>query len=446
FTDLSHFALWWHQAGTPRLTLAEEWEEDAGGTGGTYRLTVRQTVPSTPDQPVKTAMMLPVRYGLLDAEDGRDLLDGDDAVLCVDAAEATVVHRGLPTRPVLSFNRRFSVPAIIEHRVDDATRAFLLANDSDPFNRWEAGRRYALNLACRLAEPATVTTEDVPGEWATALEGVAGDGTLDPQFRALLLELPGNDEVAAEIASSGQPADPDRIHAALTAMRAALGRQLGDLLPAIRTAMATDAPYSPYPADAGRRALGNRALSLMLASGDPSADQAAEAQYDGADNMTERLSALTLLTHFGRPGADARLADFRATWQADELVMDKWFAVQATAPVPDALNRVVALTEHPAFNWKRPNRFRSLVATFAMANPVRFHAGDGAGYNFLVDWLLRLDRLNPQTAARVTGAFESWRRYDDTRQAHARTAMQRLADDTALSRNTREIVERLLAG
>lgn len=285
----------------------------------------------------------------------------------------------------------------------------------------------------------------LPETWSEALGRVLGDETLDPAFRALALELPSNDEAAAELASQGQKADPDAIHTALTEMRAHLGRRLAGPLASMFAALADDGPYSPDAAAAGRRALRNRCLGLMLAAGDAASHAAAEAQFDGATNMTDSLAALSLLVHNDAPGAEARLAAFRERWSGDELVMDKWFSVQATSPAPGAVERAGRLTEDPAFNWKRPNRFRSVIAAFAMANPVGFHAADGGGYRFVADWLIRLDGLNPQTAARVTGCFESWRRYTDDRQAAMQTELERIAAISSLSRNTREIVERLMA-
>ena len=441
--DLGAFARWWHQAGTPRLTLTERWEADAGR----YRLTVRQETPPTPGQPDKAPLVLPVAYALLDGE-GAEI--GGEQVLMLDGPEASVEVEGLAARPVLSFNRRFSVPAIVAQESSAGDRLFLLAHDADPFNRWEAGRRLALDLARRLATEdayadAAAAAAAVPGAWCDALGRALTDEALDPQFRALLLEMPGNDEVAAEIATAGLPADTDRIHAALTTIRRVLGTALAAPLAQTQAAMRTDGPYSPDAASAGRRALANRALSLMVAAGGGEALATAEAQIDAGASMTDVMAALAMLVHHDAPGAPPRLAAFRDRWAGDELVMDKWFAVQATAPVAGITERVAALTEDPAFAWKRPNRFRSLVASFAMANPVGFHAADGSGYRFVADWLLRLDAVNPQTAARVSGAFETWRRYDSARQAHARTAMERIAAAPDLSRNTREIVERLLA-
>jgi aminopeptidase N len=170
----------------------------------------------------------------------------------------------------------------------------------------------------------------------------------------------------------------------------------------------------------------------------------ADRQFAGSGNMTEALPALTALVHHGGPTAERRLGEFHDRWQNDPLVLDKWLAVQATSPQPDALARVRALAEAPGFEWKNPNKFRSLIGAFAAANPSRFHASDGEGYRFVADWLIRLDAVNPQTAARVAGVFETWARYDPGRQARMRSEMERMTALPDLSRNTREIVERML--
>ncbi|MEM6421491.1 MAG: aminopeptidase N C-terminal domain-containing protein, partial [Pseudomonadota bacterium] len=294
--------------------------------------------------------------------------------------------------------------------------------------------------------PEAPDAEGVPSAWCEALGALVADASLDPAFRALALELPGNDEIAADIVAQGGEADPDRIHAAITAMRQALGRSLDATLSTLYAEMRPTGPYSPDADSAGRRALAMRALAPLVATGSATHVARAEALFDEATNMTESIGALGLLVHHGAPGAGDRLDRFEDRWQGDELVMDKWFSVQATAPGAQAAARVAALTGHPAFAWQRPNRFRAVVATFAMGNPTGFHAADGAGYRFVADWILKLDAVNPQTAARVSGAFESWKRYDAKRRDLIHAEMARIAASETLSRNTREIVERMLSG
>jgi len=429
--DLSQFALWWSQAGTPKLRVTEAWD------GAALTLTLEQETPPTPGQDAKAPLHMPVAIGLIGA-DGAELRATEIVEMTGSRHELRVDVGG--ARPTPSINRGFSAPVVLERESSDEERAHLLAHDTDPFNRWEAGHRLSIRIARAIAEEGAA----IPEIWAPALGRLLADDALDPAIRALFLEMPGQDEIAGETAAAGRAADPEAIFGALTAMRADLGRALGGPLAAAYEAMVVPGPYSPDATSAGRRALRNRALSLLMASDCAEAHRAAEAQFDGADNMTDAQSALTILTHHGAPGAEPRLAAFFERWKDDALVTDKWFSVQATAPLPDALVRVKALTEHAAFDWKNPNRFRSVVGAFAMANPVRFHGADGAGYRFFADWLLRLDPVNPQTAARLAGAFESWRRYDSGRQALIRAELERIAGTQGLSRNTTEMVSRML--
>ena len=239
----------------------------------------------------------------------------------------------------------------------------------------------------------------------------------------------------------GRAPEPLAIHRARHALIAAIAAALGDRVERLYAANAVPGPYSPDAADAGRRALRARALGFLTAL-DPEAG-AARAQFDGADNMTERMAALGLLVAYGQ--GDAALAAFHADWAHDRLVVDKWFAVQGALTPPEAaVETVERLTRAPDFDWRNPNRFRSLIGSFAGGNPAGFHRADGAGYRLFVDWLIRLDPLNPQTTARMAASFGSWRMFDRGRQRLIRAELERLAALPGLSRDTGEIVGRLL--
>jgi aminopeptidase N len=433
--DLGQFARWWSQSGTPVLTVSEAWDARAGR----YALTFRQATPPTPGQPAKKPFVIPVALGLL-GPDGADLLPETTRVVELDTEGATVTFDGLAARPVPSLLRGFSAPVRLERPATDAERAFLLAHDSDPFAKWEAGRAYAMDVVLRMLDGAAPDPD-----FALALDAMMQDGRLDPAFRALALELPGEDEVAQEVHARGRPADPEAIHAALRALRRAIAARLEAEFVRLHERMAVPGPYAPDAPAAAKRALRNRALGYLAALGTPAAFARVAAQYETADNMSERLPALALLVHHGAPQVEAALAAFHDRWKGDGLVIDKWLAVQATAPVPDALARIEALTRHPSFDWLNPNRFRSLIGAFAQGNPSRFHAADGAGYAFFADWLIRLDARNPQTAARLAGAFETWRRYDAPRQALIRAQLERIAGTEGLSKDVADIVGRILA-
>ena len=430
-TDLTRFARWWGQSGTPRVTARADWQDS--------RLTIHlsQSTPPTPDQPTKQPLVIPVAAGVI-GPDGTE--EAPTRLLLLDQAERSFVFEDVPEGSVPSLLRGFSAPVTLEQELDDERRAFLLAHDTDQFNRWEAARGLALRVALALIDQAA----DVPELWANALGRALRDESLDPAFRAALLDLPGDDELAREVALRGRPADPESIFQSGRAMRRALAGALADDLARLYLEMQVAGPYSPDAASAGRRALANRCMALLATRGTPEAFARAEEQFDQADNMSESLPALTTLVHNGAPGAAAALAAFYEQWKHDPLVVQKWLSVQATAPLDDVAGRVEALTEHAGFDWRNPNSFRSLIGAFAMANPRGFHAADGSGYRLVADWLIRLDAVNPQTTARIAGAFETWRRYDSARQKTMRGEMERILRAEGLSKNTREILERIL--
>ena len=435
--DLSRFAHWWSQAGTPCVKVHSEWDGDK------LTLHLSQNTPPTPGQPDKNPLIVPISLGVI-GPDGSELVP--TMTFEFDRAEQVLEFAGigdeLPERaraPVASILRGFSAPVIIEREMSDAESALLLAHDSDPFNRWEAGRRYAIRIARNL-----VNGGSTPDLWLDSLRMLAADAHLDPAFRAMALELPGDDEMAREIAATGSAADPDAIHAALRVMRQRLGDALADVSETLYGEMRTPGPYVPEPDAAGRRALKNRCLALITAADRPHGFALAEAQFKGSSNMSDALPALTVLVHEGAPLVAQHLDAFYSRWHADPLVVDKWLALQASAPLDETLDRVDALTRHAAFDWKNPNKFRSLIGVLAAANPVVFHRADGASYHFVADWLIRLDALNPQTTARIAACFETFRRYDETRQGLIRGELERMAAVETLSRNTREMVERML--
>ncbi|MEM1343989.1 MAG: aminopeptidase N [Pseudomonadota bacterium] len=430
---LDQFALWWSQAGTPRLKLAEVWDAPTGTL--TVRLT--QHTPPTPGQDEKHALVLPIVLAGVAPGGGEAI---PERLIELSTPETELRFEGLSERPVLSLLRGFSAPVVVEREITPEQRAVLLAHDADPFNRWEAGRGLSVAVALDRVRQGT----RIPDLWTEAMARMLADDSLDPAFRALALDVPGDDEIAREIAGQGGLADPNAIHAALSEMREHLGSRLSADLNATYTAMRVEGPYSPDAESAGRRALANRCLALLAATRDRTAFELADAQLQRADNMSETLPALASLTYYDAPSAERHLDAFHERWKGDALVIDKWLSVQATAPLGRTLATVDRLTRHPSFNWKNPNKFRALIGAFAMGNPVAFHAGDGSGYRFVTEWLLRLDAHNPQTAARLAGCFESWRRYTPERQEAMQAALTQMREAADLSKNTREMVERML--
>ncbi|MEM9642401.1 MAG: aminopeptidase N [Pseudomonadota bacterium] len=431
--DLSQFALWYSQAGTPRITVEEEWD------GTALTVTLRQSIPDTPGQTDKKPMVIPLATGVLWA-DGREALPTRTLVLTQPEQSFRLdLPPGGSGRPAASVNRGFSAPVVLEQTTNNARRAFLLAHDTDPFTKWDAGRMYLRDMIGRM-----VLDPDLMPEPALldALVAVLDDSRLDPAFQALAISLPSIEDVFQDLVGQGVPADPMTVFDARERFDGAFAAAIPDLQERFDR-LASQGPYTPDAKSAGRRGLRGRILGLITRL-DVQA-QLAQHIFDQADNMTVSMQALSLLVSAGR--ADAALKTFYDRWQDDANVLDKWFGVQAAGTPPDHAPEVVAgLTSHRDFDWKTPNRFRAVIGSFAAGNKAGFHRADGAGYTLLADWLLRLDAVNPATAARLAGVFETWRQYDAGRQAQMRTQMQRLADRTGLSKDMGEIIGRMLAG
>ncbi len=429
--DLGQFARWYSQAGTPRVGVTEDWQTGRGGDGGTYTLTFRQQTPPTPGQPDKAPLVIPIAYGFL-GEDGSEI--APPGVLELTEAEQSFSFT-LPEPPVPSLNRGFSAPVVLDRPAENSELAFLMRHDSDAFNRWEAGRSYGKDMLARMvvagARPEPAFLE--------AMAAVLADESLDHEFRALALSLPSEEDVFQEVRSRTGEADPIAVHEARGALEAAMAGQMEAEARRLYADLATPGAYSPDAEAAGRRSLRGRLLSLI---GRLDQGALAEAQFGQSGNMTETMQALMILIREGR--AEAALAAFHDRWQGDRLVIDKWFAAQAAAtPHAGAAEAVERLAGHPDFDWKNPNRFRSLLGAFA-TNIAGFHRADGAGYRLYAGWLMKLDPVNPQTTARMTGAFEAWRQFDTGRQALMRAELERIAALPALSRDTAEMVGRLL--
>ena len=430
--DLSQFKLWYEQAGTPRVTVKEEWVEKKQGMG-VHTITLTQSTPPTPGQPEKCPMVIPFAYGLL-AEDGSEMRPTEVAVL--DGETLTITH-DTPYPPFLSALRGFSAPVILQHERPASERAFLLAHDADPFARWEAGRALAKDVLARMA----TSNAGPDATLLDALAATATDASLDPAFRALVLSLPGEDDMAQTLHDAGSVPDPARIHAAREALLDALAGRLEGDLAALMEANATPGPYDPSAASAGRRSLHGAAL-MLLTRRDRGA--AARRAFAEAGNMTESLTALSALLSIGAGEAEARA--FRERWRGDRLVTDSWFSLMVARAIPEAAAATAErLAADPDFDIRNPNRFRAVFSSLA-AHPAGFHHESGAGYRLLSEWIVRLDALNPQTAARTVGAFETWRRYDADRQGMIAEALDRILGAPNLSPDVREMAQRIRGG
>ncbi|MFN7002597.1 MAG: aminopeptidase N [Roseinatronobacter sp.] len=424
--DLSQFKRWYGQAGTPRVDVREDWQN------GIYSLTLRQHTPPTPGQPLKEPLLIPVAMGLI-GPNGQELLPTQ--VLELDSPEQRFTFEGLPAKPVASLLRGVSAPVILNHALSSEDRALLLAHDTDPVNRFEAGRALARDILLAMiregAKPGPV--------YLDALRRMLRDEGLDPAFRALALGLPSQDDLASALHDAGETPDPDAIYLARRDALQIIAEALAPDLATIFTEMQTPGPYSPDARDAGRRALRVQAVGLLAR-----VDGGAKARdmFAHANNMTEQLGAWGALLAIDAGAAET--AQFYRQWSGDRLVLDKWFAAQVSHAAPQhAANIAKMLTEHPDFDWKNPNRFRAVIGALG-ANPAGFHAKDGASYTLVADWLIRLDGANPQAAARVSTLFETWRRYDAARQALIRAELERMMAHPGLSRDMGEMVGRML--
>jgi len=414
-------------------------------------MTVAQSCPPTPGEPGKRPLHIPLAVGLLDGA-GNDMtlrLAGEDAaaasttrVLEVREAKQRFTFVDVAEAPTPSLLRGFSAPAILDPAPPRDRLAFLMAHDSDPFNRWEAGQQFALAwLLDAIAAIRDGAAPQPPDAFVAALgAAIADDSIPDKAFRAQMLTLPGEEYIGNQMAV----VDVEAIHAARETLRRAIAERLRETLEALYHGNAGNRPYSPDAAEAGRRRLRNAALGYLALLDDAGAPLPAT-QYRQADNMTDRIAALDILSDMDVPARREALADFHQRWKDDPIVMDKWLAIQATSSLPGTLDAVVRLLDHEVFSIRNPNRVRALIGAFCNANPLRFHAADGAGYAFLADQVLRLDPINPQVAARLLAPLGPWRHFEKPRRDHMKAQLERiLAAGDSLSRDVYEIASKSL--
>jgi aminopeptidase N len=439
--DLTHFFQWYEQAGTPRVTVSKAYDP----SHNRMTLTLQQTTGATPGQPDKKPQVIPVRIGMAGATgwhiSGQAAV-ADDLIL-LDTETAEVVINNVPADAVPSLLRGFSAPVTLDINLTDDDLLTLASRDDDPFNRWQSLQTLAIRILKRS------TTEVSAGRPALTDPGLAmaiGDlverGASDPAFAALSISLPGEQDLALEI---GANIDPDAIHLARKTLHGAIGASTLDVTRKAFAALGdTSTSYSPDAASAGRRALRRAVLDLIIAGAPLEGHGLAEHEFATATNMTDRFAALSLLTLSGAAGRDAALATFEARYHDNALVMDKWFALQAAIPEAGAMARVESLMGHKAFSLQNPNRTRSLIGGFALANTTQFNRNDGAGYEFTGKTVVTIDKQNPQVAARIMTAFRSWRTLETGRRAKAQGVLRAIADQKNLSRDLRDIVDRTL--
>ncbi|WP_285962234.1 aminopeptidase N [Pseudomonas tohonis] len=448
--DLTQFKRWYSQAGTPRLAVEEAFDAAAR----TYSLTFRQSCPATPGQAEKLPFVIPVELGLLDAA-GNDLplrlagegeALGGNRVISVTEAEQTFTFVDIAEKPLPSLLRGLSAPVKLSFPYGRDQLMFLMQHDSDGFNRWDAGQQLSVQVLQELigqhqrGEALVLDTRLLD-----AFRSLLEDESLDQAMVAEMLSLPSE----AYLTEISEVADVDAIHAAREFARRSISDALFPQLLAryqANRALSRETPYVASAEHFARRTLQNIALSYLMLSGKAEVLQACLEQFEACDNMTERLTALSVLVNSGFEDEKARaLASFADHFKDNPLVMDQWFSVQAGSTLPGGLERVQALMGHKAFTLKNPNKVRALIGAFANQNLVNFHRVDGAGYRFLADHVITLNALNPQIASRQLAPLTRWRKYDEARQKLMRAELERILASGELSSDVYEVVSKSLA-
>ena len=441
--DLSQFRLWYRQSGTP--TIRAEGAYDA--VTKKYALTLKQSLPSTPGQPDKRPMHIPVRMGFV-AKSARGIpltLEGENAigleerVLELTEAEQRFVFVDVPEEPLLSIGRGFSAPAHFEVKASAADRAALMARDADPFNRWEAGQALAANVLIEMAETEhSGIAPRADAIYVDAIGEVLAKAEADHAFAAEMLMPPSEGELALKM----QPADPVAIHDARNALITAIAAAHGETFRTLYDKLGPAGTFTPDAASAGRRRLRNVCLRYVTAAETEDSARIADRHYRSATNMTDMIAGLAALVRMDRPERDAAFVHFHDRFADNPLVLDKWMSLQASSPLPETIATVRKLMTHPAYDIKNPNRVRALIGAFS-ANHLRFHEADGSGYATVGDVVRALDSINPMVAARMAAAFENWRRYDDKRQALMRGELETTLKKPGLSSNLFEVASKM---
>jgi len=423
--DFTQFRLWYSQAGTPEITLDERWNPETREID----ITLKQSVPATPGQSGKKPMLIPLQMALLDAEgnlaEWTTHLEDEDVTLTFDLPEGT-------PRPLVSINRDFTAPVRIRRTLSRDDHLALIRLETDPFNQWDAVQDLAKAEILALSEG---TQAEPDAALVDAIAAAVQASAEDPAYAALLTRLPDVGELFLE----RQPADAVALQAGRKKLQAALFGKLADFADTILSAPAPE-PYNPGAEQAGVRALRTALLALLAASGREDAAPRLLAIYQSATNMTEKLAALRGLASLDGAARDTALADFEQAWKDNALVMDKWFAAQASTGKADTIARLAA---HPDFDLRNPNRVRSVAAAFAMQNLPAFHAPDGSGYRVVEEIILKADTVNPALGARLLTAFEQWRVLEPKARAEAEASLRRL-QAADLSKNSADIVSRAL--
>jgi aminopeptidase N len=439
--------LWYSQAGTPLLEVQREYDPQAK----TYTLTIKQSCPPTPGQKDKKPFHIPLAMGLLDSQ-GRDMplqLQGDTEaiqgtrVLQVREATQSFKFVNVNDQPVPSLLRGFSAPVKVDTDLSDEELCFLMAHDSDDFNRWEAGQRLAIKIFLGMLEDLKQGNPlQLNQAFITAIKNILENERLDKALAAQAITLPSESYLSEFM----QPIDPLAAHQARRYMRKSLATALKNSLLAVYEANVDKGAYQIDAEAIGRRSLKNSCLYYLMELDDDAVKQSCVRQFETANNMTDVIASLSALANCDCGERLDALDNFYDKWKGESLVVDKWLSIQATSRLPNTLDAVKALTRHEAFNIRNPNKVRALVGAFAHGNAVNFHDASGNGYEFVADYIIELNKLNPQIASRLTTVFTMWRKYDEQRQALMKHQLERIKAEPDLSKDVYEIISKSLVG
>ncbi len=431
--DLEQFKLWYSQAGTPEIKASGKYS----AIRKTYTLTLEQNIPDTAGQTDKQPMHIPVAVGLVDA-DGKDMIETQ--VLDLKKKKQDFKFKDITSEPVPSILRNFSAPVKLTTDLTQSDLAFLMVNDSDGFNRWEAGQKLAMSVINKMLAN---NTTDVPSDYIESLGALidkASDTNSDKALMARALSLPS----ISEIGQAQELVDPTAINNVRTAIQVAIKKNYKEKLLGIYEANENEGDFSVAPDAMGRRSLRNTVLTLLTATKGEGCSTLAKAHYDNADNMTDRMAAFGALLDNPNAPRDEVTRDFYDRFKDYQLVIDKWFGIQASSNHDTIFDELEKLRNHQDFDMKNPNRVRSLYAAFAMNNPVAFHDASGRGYNFLKNAIIELNTINPQIAARMVTPLREWKRYTPNRQDKMKAALQEILEIENLSPNVFELVSKSL--
>ncbi len=423
--DLTQFKRWYSQAGTPRVKVEESF------VAGNYQVTLTQSCPATPGQDKKEPFHIPLLYRLIG--DGT----GPEQLFELTEPSQTITVTGLSKKPVLSINRNFSAPIVVDFEQPESELLTLLKEDDDAFNRWEAAQKLFMR--------SILNGKALDTELVTALKDILRSPNLDPAFKDLLFTLPAESYLYEQVSVI----DPQAIHLARRQVRQQLATALQDDWLWAYQEHQTPGSYKPDARSAGKRSLKNLALHMLADSGYAKVDDLASAQYQSANNMTDQYGALAVLVNFSLSHAQASLSNFHERFKSDALVIDKWFALQATRQIDlqdtgSVLTNVLSLRKHPDFNIKNPNRARSLIHAFCMNNPGAFHQPSATTYKFWADHVIELNHINPQVAARLARGLDRWKQFAPNYQVHMKSALEFISKQTNLSSDVAEVIQKAL--